>query len=73
MWYKVDSELMRIGRWSKPRLVFVCQLVEVVRTLLEQIDFLSFFGFMCLYIYVCVFLCIVICIHSFYSAHILYL
>ena len=22
---------MRIGRWSEPRLVFVCQLVEVIR------------------------------------------
>ena len=22
---------MRIGRWSKPRFVFVCQLVEVIR------------------------------------------
>ena len=24
-------KLMRIGRWSDPRLVFVCQLVEVIR------------------------------------------
>ena len=22
---------MRIGRWSEPRFVFVCQLVEVIR------------------------------------------
>ena len=22
---------MRIGRWSKPRFIFVCQLVEVIR------------------------------------------
>ena len=25
------GKLMRIGRWSEPRLVFVCQLVEVIR------------------------------------------
>ena len=25
------SKLMRIGRWSEPRFVFVCQLVEVIR------------------------------------------
>ena len=24
-------KLMRIGRWSEPRFVFVCQLVEVIR------------------------------------------
>ena len=24
-------KLMRIGRWSEPRLVFVCHLVEVIR------------------------------------------
>ena len=24
-------KLMKIGRWSKPRFVFVCQLVEVIR------------------------------------------
>ena len=24
-------KLMRIGRWSDPRLVFVCQLIEVIR------------------------------------------
>ena len=24
-------KLMRIGRWSEPRCVFVCQLVEVIR------------------------------------------
>ena len=24
-------KLMRIGKWSEPRLVFVCQLVEVIR------------------------------------------
>ena len=24
-------KLMRIGRWSGPRFVFVCQLVEVIR------------------------------------------
>ena len=25
------SKLMMIGRWSEPRFVFVCQLVEVIR------------------------------------------
>ena len=25
------SKLMRIGRWSEPRFVFVCQSVEVIR------------------------------------------
>ena len=34
MWYRVDSEVhlqnMKIGRWSEPRFVFVCQLVEVI-------------------------------------------
>ena len=25
------NKLMRIGRWSEPRFVFVCQLVEVIR------------------------------------------
>ena len=25
------SKLMRIGRWSEPRFVYVCQLVEVIR------------------------------------------
>ena len=33
--YRVDSDvhlqLMRIGRWSEHRFVFVCQLVEVIR------------------------------------------
>ena len=24
-------KLMRIGRWSEPRFVFVCHLVEVIR------------------------------------------
>ena len=24
-------KLMRIGRWSEPRFMFVCQLVEVIR------------------------------------------
>ena len=24
-------KLMRIGRWSEPRFVFVCQLVEVIK------------------------------------------
>ena len=24
-------KLMKIGRWSEPRFVFVCQLVEVIR------------------------------------------
>ena len=28
---KCIYKLMRIGRWSEPRLVFVCQLVEVIR------------------------------------------
>ena len=35
MRYTVDNgslrKLMRIGRWSEPRFVFVCQLVEVIR------------------------------------------
>ena len=35
MGYGVDSmvhlQTMRIGRWSEPRFVFVCQLVEVIR------------------------------------------
>ena len=31
MWYRVDSEVIRIGRWSDSSFVFVCQLVEVIR------------------------------------------
>ena len=35
MLYRVDShvhlQLMKIGRWSEPMGVFVCQLVEIIR------------------------------------------
>ena len=35
MWYGVDSkvhlQLMKLGRWSESRFVFVCQLVKVIR------------------------------------------